>query len=576
MATGEPTDIIDIPLTQPILRLTVNKDKPKTVKNKKPKTNELQKSSVSETTEEAMESSKANPAKEKVKLVWIPPSLSATATEKTVLSVPQIEIDKSYLAKRNSRTVTVSSHLLKSLSYQCNKCRKKFSDPHLLETHKVEVHGVVDKYKCRLCCITYKNRRGLTRHMARDHPGPANKPYCCSQCDQSFEDREEMIKHQKIHSDACNNQCQFCPRTFVDSKKCQTHQSELHVKNSDGTVTHTGFLCEKCDSVYKTRNALSTHETQKCEGWHKLLNSRLSCPQCQESFENLKVLEKHLKDSHADEMKFGTIKIGDTNAKGVTICACGKVLVGKNAAVVHKCPQRKPCPQCDKTFKHTISLRQHIEVAHSDKRPEYKCKTCHRVYTRIHNLRAHEKIHREDRPRFKCKYCPKAYTSKQTVREHELKHDGIRSLCCYCGKGFATPTILNTHMRVHTSDKKYQCSYCNKKFFDSYTMRCHMNSHTGNRSLKCKYCEKTFVFASSRSLHSRTQHAAQHYADRAKLLVANHVTGEEMETTITESQDLSQEENQGVVQEDSVVLEELQRLSKELEADRVVDLTVQN
>ncbi|XP_072042624.1 uncharacterized protein [Amphiura filiformis] len=400
MATSNANDVIDISFTQCIgvkkendtIQESVNKLTKSEIVSSGPQVEPISPNKTPTDTNDD----------DKVRVEWHPPNLPATAGSSNAAG-PLFVISKSFLAKLNKKSVAVSNNIMKPVHYMCN-CNKRFPSPELLEEHKLEVHGTVDKYKCRHCCLTYKTRSGLTRHNVRDHPGPGNKPYPCATCDKSFTDKQSLIRHQRIHSEHSNLQCEFCQRKFKDRYKWRKHKAEVHVRKEDDMSKVTGFECSQCGFVYKTQNALSNHESSNCEGWAKLRNT-MSCMQCKMSFEDFKLLKEHLKDVHKEELN-----LGDTDAKDVmSICGCGKVLHGKNAAVIHICPQRQMCPHCDKTFKHAISLQQHIACKHSENKPEYKCKHCDRVYNRLHNLRSHERTHTTGRKSYQCKQCPKAY-----------------------------------------------------------------------------------------------------------------------------------------------------------------------
>ena len=127
---------------------------------------------------------------------------------------------------------------------------------------------------------------------------------------------------------------------------------------------------------------------------------------------------------------------------------CSKTFISPAALKIHRC--RQPCRQlkcqhCDKLYKNQTCLMEHIEVMHSDKKPEYMWNQCGRVYNRLRSLKYHQQEHVNGKKMYKCAFCPKQYTSKQSVGEHEGKHRGEQALCSQCGKNFASLKILHTY-----------------------------------------------------------------------------------------------------------------------------------
>ena len=463
--------------------------------------------------------SKSNPKPATVKIVWRPPHLAASSNQE----MPETDINSrtsfsANLNKRKNKTVAVKTNASASHSFTCGTCKRKFDTIHLLEKHKLQVHGTVDKYKCRLCSITYRNRRSLSIHVKRDHPGSQKAPHQCAMCELAFPDKDLLAKHAKEHE--LTYSCEFCHRVFKDRTKFNKHTEEIHVKNEDGTVMNRGFECGSCKQVFKTLRALSNHIKAFCK--NNMTEDRpFSCRKCDETFWNSLLLRKHSRKVHKEQVDPNKIVASHK-------CQlCSKTFISPAALKLHAC--RRPCRQfkcqlCDKLYKSQASLVEHMEMVHSDKKPEYTCEQCGKVYARQRSLKYHLQEHVNGKKMYKCAFCPKQYTSKQSVGEHERKHRGEQVLCPWCGKNFASMKIFRTHERfIHKNKKKYVCTICSKAYHDSYKLKCHIDSHTGSRNVKCRYCDKRFTYSGSRALHQKTQHPEEHGEYMRKLRERNRV-----------------------------------------------------
>ena len=80
---------------------------------------------------------------------------------------------------------------------------------------------------------------------------------------------------------------------------------------------------------------------------------------------------------------------------------------------IHRCHQEssvKKCDLCDKMFDNEADKKRHIRELHkneSQKKLNYTCDHCEKVYTRIYHLKVHIRKHKHKKNLKDCKYCGK-------------------------------------------------------------------------------------------------------------------------------------------------------------------------
>ena len=90
-------------------------------------------------------------------------------------------------------------------------------------------------------------------------------------------------------------------------------------------------------------------------------------------------------------------------------------------------------------------------------------------------------------------------------------HSVRTAICKLCGKSFADPSYLKTHISVvHEGRKDYKCNSCDKSFPLKVSLKIHIQDvHENSADLKCDYCGKLFNVKEYLKQHIRRIHETQ-------------------------------------------------------------------
>ncbi|XP_072266736.1 zinc finger protein ZFAT isoform X2 [Pyxicephalus adspersus] len=267
---------------------------------------------------------------------------------------------------------------------------------------------------------------------------------------------------QKIRKVYGELECEYCGKLFW----YQVHY-DMHVR------THTRehlFFCSQCTYSSITKNCLKRHVIQKHSNMslkcpaqgcnysspdkyklqaHLKIHTDLdkktySCPACDKSFSDDRLIKSHIKANHPD---VSASLISEVLGRKVQI----KGLIGKRAA---------KCPYCDSYFmKNGSDLQRHI-WAHEGLKP-FKCTVCDYATRSKSNLKAHMNRHSTEKTHL-CDMCGKKFKSKGTLKSHKLLHtaDGKQFKCTICEFTAVQKPQLLRHMEQHTSFKPFGCALC--------------------------------------------------------------------------------------------------------------------
>ena len=116
------------------------------------------------------------------------------------------------------------------------------------------------------------------------------------------------------------------------------------------------------------------------------------------------------------------------------------------------------CPQCDKFFFHSRSVKIHIRSAHKGER--YACSHCDYQATKPWHLTTHLQS-RHEGVKYPCNQCDYQGTQKCNLTTHiQSKHNGVKYACNQCDYQATHPGTLTRHIQAVHEGVKYVCSQC--------------------------------------------------------------------------------------------------------------------
>ncbi|XP_052897443.1 zinc finger protein 157-like [Anopheles moucheti] len=302
------------------------------------------------------------------------------------------------------------------LQYSCNECELILSNKIQLYKHR-RVH---QKKECPVCNLLFRSDK-IKEHFTKKHPGDkllqangelrcencqelfntetqlnnhlrlqdqtlirqpehyvnsevidnklagnervyyCTKKYKCCKCEETFFDRMQVVRHQRLHR---TTECPMCNK-ILRTDRIKQHIATRHPRD-DGSHSEL-HKCAECKKLFENATQLTIH---------RITHKKQVCPVCKETATSSHI-KNHIQSFNSIDLADDSNEFSDTKVEimapstknlSVQCDECGRTSRTKYQLQKHQRTHRKKeCPVCRKLLRsHTIST--HLALKHREQR----------------------------------------------------------------------------------------------------------------------------------------------------------------------------------------------------------------
>lgn len=361
------------------------------------------------------------------------------------------------------------------------------------ENALMESENSKQRYKCRLCTSTFKEKRYFQSHMRTVHSKKKSLKCTVIGCEEVFVYRVQRLRHLR----------QKHPEVYEESDTEENVSKDLD----------EAIECELCDLAFESKEAIEDHlEKDHDENEDEDDEKKRTCESCQprKVFKKTRYLLLHIQAVHSDQ----TFQCTECPKSFSFRCSLGRHVRGVHKNIRdHKCDES----ECDKMFRNSYDLKQHKICAHNKgDKSDRTCKICMKVFKKVQYMEIHFASIHNTEPQFSCPICHRGFSFQRSMDRHiRAIHEDRRDYKCMfngCEKAFRSRYDLNEHFNnIHAEFKKTRpveevtCDVCEKICSSRKVLYSHKKIvHEGIRwgtNFECKLCKEVFESKYKKSKH---------------------------------------------------------------------------
>ncbi|KAL0803305.1 hypothetical protein ABMA28_017215 [Loxostege sticticalis] len=162
------------------------------------------------------------------------------------------------------------------------------------------------------------------------------------------------------------------------------------------------------------------------------------------------------------------------------------------------------CENCITGFDHELTLKEHVEKRHGEKKGSFVCEICKSVLSTVTSYREHSKRHFR---RYECQECGKRNNNVYSVVKHYNEQHGTIETNYTCQEcGFTTDSHRGYRYHRDKHKQKAACAICGSTFVGRAGLKVHMytvHKHS-SRVYSCATCPKVYNTKSGLAAHTAT------------------------------------------------------------------------
>ncbi|XP_061072472.1 zinc finger protein Xfin [Conger conger] len=312
-------------------------------------------------------------------------------------------------------------------------------------------------FRCEMCNQLFNTRLGLLRHQRYR---TVERGYKCTLCCRVFGEREKLREHLEHHSHERFYSCKQCGKRFLKQEALRTHQDELH--DTAGSKTFRKFG----------------------EGQEGSIEKSYPCKLCGLRYFWLSDLQSHLL-SHAHGKIVSSIPTYKKSPPTQKTPSKNEVLLDSNS------PSEQDLPVLNKKASIDFSLT----TANMSFRP-YRCGLCGNRFQQLSDLKKHHLTHQalDDRVHLEPEPAPKQQNrtvppAKQLF--HSVAAAKRQIHAGVAGKQSKPRGRPPRGSQSNHNSRVYPCKLCHRVFVHSSSLSRHMRYHKGTLHT-CVFCGRHF------------------------------------------------------------------------------------